>query len=71
MFYTLHYEDWKLCNAEGEDATCCNQYYVDMDVGKYYSQLLLYSRDLLFIVNHLNYLDMDFTSNYLTCGKSY
>jgi hypothetical protein len=26
---------------------------------------------VLFTVNHLNYLDMDFISNFLTCDKGY
>lgn len=50
VFYKLDYNDWKLCDVEGEDESCSDQYVVDADV-----------------VNHLNYLDMDFTTNYLSC----
>eukprot|EP00428_Durinskia_dybowskii_P083447 CAMPEP_0170420110 /NCGR_PEP_ID=MMETSP0117_2-20130122/35164_1 /TAXON_ID=400756 /ORGANISM="Durinskia baltica, Strain CSIRO CS-38" /LENGTH=222 /DNA_ID=CAMNT_0010678519 /DNA_START=248 /DNA_END=916 /DNA_ORIENTATION=- len=51
VFYTSDYKDWKLCDFDGEDSSCSDQYEVDLDV-----------------VNHLNYLDFDFTTNYLSCG---
>eukprot|EP01038_Epipyxis_sp_PR26KG_P005660 gene5660-7816_t len=51
VFYTKNnYENWKLCSFEGEDKTCSDQYWLDLNV--------LY---------HLNYLDFDFTTNYLSC----
>jgi predicted lipase len=34
IFYTKDYKDWKLCNFEGEDVTCADQYAVDLNVGK-------------------------------------
>jgi hypothetical protein len=33
VFYTSDYHDWKLCNWEGEDESCSDQYAVDLDVG--------------------------------------
>lgn len=50
VFYTFHYENWKVCSYDGEDSACSDQYFANLDV-----------------VNHLNYLDFDFTSNWFSC----
>jgi hypothetical protein len=33
VFYTTDYHDWKLCNYDGEDTTCSDQYIANLDVG--------------------------------------
>lgn len=50
IFYVEEYTKWKLCNAEGEDKSCSDQYLADVNVD-----------------NHLHYMNMDFTTNYLSC----
>lgn len=36
VFYTTDYKKWKLCNFEGEDKSCSNQFVADLDVCKYF-----------------------------------
>lgn len=50
IFYVEKHTEWKLCNFEGEDKSCSDQYLADVNVD-----------------NHLHYMGMDFTTNYLSC----
>lgn len=50
VFYENKYDKWRLCNAEGEDKSCSDQYLVHLHVE-----------------DHLNYMGLDFTKNYLSC----
>eukprot|EP01039_Chlorochromonas_danica_P010167 gene10167-11251_t len=50
VFYLQDYTNWRLCNAEGEDISCSDQYIAALNVQ-----------------DHLQYMGMDFTTNYLSC----
>jgi predicted lipase len=49
VFYTSDYKQWKLCNSEGEDKSCANQYAVDLNVDNH-----LHYNEMDFITNFLS-----------------
>eukprot|EP01040_Poterioochromonas_malhamensis_P010694 gene10694-11650_t len=49
VFYTSDYKQWKLCNAEGEDSSCSDQYAVDLNVDNH-----LHYNDMNFTTNYLS-----------------
>jgi hypothetical protein len=79
IFYETDSNQWRQCSAEGEDNTCSDKYAATVDLCECPPPLSLslslsppclpacLTSLLLLAVNHLDYLELSFTANWLTC----